>query len=94
MAGPARRVGLYLGLVSDDPQPDNDYVRGALTWFQLKMMGVYLLTAVALWVSWAVAGRQSVLELAGFWSLLVLWMAWTGLRRARTPRSDLPDQDG
>jgi hypothetical protein len=86
-AGPLRRAGLYLGLVSDDPSPAAGYVRGELTRFQLKMTLFYVLIAAAFWIGWWTTGRRTVLELAAFWSLMVLWMASVGLRRARTPRS-------
>lgn len=69
------------------------YVRGELTRFQVEMIVVYAVIALAAWIGWWANGRRTLLELAAFWSVLVLWMARVGVRRARTPRSDLPDQD-
>jgi hypothetical protein len=82
--GPLRRAGLYLGLVSDDPQPASTYARGELTWFQLQMIGLYALLSGGLWVGWAARGGQTLVELAVFFSGLCLWMAFVGLRRSRT----------
>jgi hypothetical protein len=87
-SGPLRRAGLYLGLVSDDPSPASVYLHGQLTRFQLTMTVFYALLTGGLWISWWASGRRTALELAAFWTLLTLWMASVGVRRARTPRSD------
>jgi hypothetical protein len=67
---------------------DPSYVRGELTRFQLKMILLYVVIAVGAWIDWWATGRRTALELAAFWSLMVLWMAWVAVRRSRTPRSD------
>ncbi len=91
MAGPLRRAGLFTGVVSDDEQPAGDYVRGELTRFQVKTIISYVVVAASLWTVGLANGRRTVLELAGFWSLLVVYMVVLAVRRARTPRSDEGD---